>query len=169
VHSDSEGQADWAEHGPVDPDIDVHLPEQRQELLRTHGAVLAVISAGGALGALGRYGLTLAIPVLPGRFPLATFLINVVGCLLIGILMVLITEVYPTHPLLRPFLGVGVLGGFTTFSTYANEVRALLSPGWAMTALAYLSGTVAAALLAAWSGVWLTRLATRGTRAVAAG
>jgi CrcB protein len=163
VHSDSEGQADWAEHGPVDPDIDVHLPEQRQELLRTHGAVLTVISAGGALGALARYGLTEAIPVLPGRFPLSTFLINVSGCLLIGVLMVLITEVYPAHRLLRPFLGVGVLGGFTTFSTYANEVRVLLNPGWAMTALAYLFGTIAAALLAAWFGVWLTRLATRRT------
>jgi CrcB protein len=147
--------------GPVDPDIDLHVPEQRQELARTHGAILAVISAGGAVGALARYGLGTAIPVLPGRFPVATFAINVAGCLLIGVLMVLITEVFPTHPLLRPFLGVGVLGGFTTFSTYAEEVRALLRPQWTLIGLGYLFGTLAAALLAAWAGIVLTRLATR--------
>jgi CrcB protein len=146
---------------PVDPDIDLHVTEQRQELARTHGAVLAVIAAGGALGAVARYGVSLAIPALPGRFPLATFLVNVVGCLLIGVLMVLVTEVYRTHPLLRPFLGVGVLGGFTTFSTYAEDVRVLLSPEWTITAWIYLAGTVVAAVLAAWLGITITRLATR--------
>lgn len=146
---------------PVDSDIDLHVQEQRQELARTHGAVLAVISAGGALGALARYGLSVAIPVAPGQFPLATFLINVSGCLLIGVLMVLVTEVYPAHPLLRPFFGVGVLGGFTTFSTYAEEVRGLLRPEWTVTGLGYLAGTIAAAVLAAWLGIRLTRLATR--------
>ncbi|HEV2780900.1 MAG TPA: CrcB family protein [Actinophytocola sp.] len=154
------GDHDWA-GGPVDPDIDLHIPEQRQELARTHGAVLAVISLGGALGALGRYALTAAIAVPPGGFPLATFLVNVGGCLLIGALMVLVTEVYRTSLLLRPFLGVGVLGGFTTFSTYAEDVRALLRPGSELTGLAYLAGTVAAAVLAVWVGVHLTRLATR--------
>jgi CrcB protein len=147
--------------GPIDPDIDLHIPEQRQELARTHGAILAVISAGGGLGAAARYGLSAALPVHPGAFPLATFLINVSGCLLIGVLMVLVTEVFVTHPLLRPFLGVGVLGGFTTFSTYAEEVRALLRPGWTIIGLDYLFGTVAAALLAAWAGIVLTRLVTR--------
>jgi CrcB protein len=146
---------------PVDPDIDLHVTEQRQELARTHGAVLAVIAAGGALGAVARYGSSLAIPALPGRFPLATFLVNVVGCLLIGVLMVLVTEVYRTHPLLRPFLGVGVLGGFTTFSTYAEDVRVLLGPEWTITAWIYLAGTVVAAVLAAWLGITITRLATR--------
>jgi CrcB protein len=146
---------------PVDSDIDLHVSGQRQELARTHGGVLAVISFGGAVGALGRYALGVAIPVVPGRFPLATFLINVSGCLLIGVLMVLITEVYQTHRLLRPFLGVGVLGGFTTFSAYVEEVRALLRPEWTVIGLSYLAGTVLAALLAAWLGITGTRLATR--------
>ncbi|MFL6145479.1 MAG: FluC/FEX family fluoride channel [Labedaea sp.] len=154
---------------PVDSDIDLHVREQRQELARTHGAVLAVISFGGALGALGRYALSAAIPVVPGRFPLATFLINVTGCLLIGVLMVLVTEVYRTHRLLRPFLGVGVLGGFTTFSTYAEEVRALLRPEWTVVGLVYLAGTVLAALLAAWLGITGTRLATRRAHVGTAG
>jgi CrcB protein len=149
---------------PVDPDIDLHVPDQRAELARTHGGVLATIALGGALGSLGRYGLTKAIPVSPGGFPVGTFLVNVLGCLLIGVLMVLITEVYQPHPLVRPFLGVGVLGGFTTFSAYADEVRGLLRPEWTATGLAYLAGTIVAALAAAWSGLAATRLATRRVR-----
>ncbi len=159
--ADSDWAGDRADLGPIDPDIDLHVPEQRVELARTHGAVLAVISAGGGLGGLARYALSVALPTAPGAFPLATFVTNVTGCLLIGVLMVLITEVYPTHPLLRPFLGVGVLGGFTTFSTYAGEVRNLLRPEWTLIGLGYLVGTLAAALLASWAGIRLTRLATR--------
>lgn len=156
------GQEDSVGAGklPVDSDIDLHVPGQRQELARSHGAVLAVISLGGALGALARYGIVSWLPVEPGRFPLATFLINIGGCLLIGVLMVLITEVYPAHPLIRPFLGVGVLGGFTTFATYTEEVRALLRPEWMLTGLGYVLGTLAGAVLAVWLGVRLTRLAT---------
>ncbi|HET9142434.1 CrcB family protein [Actinophytocola sp.] len=153
---------------PVDPDIDLHVSGQRAELTRTHGAALAAIAVGGGLGALARYGLAQAIPVSPGRFPVATFLTNVTGCLLIAVLMVLITEVYRAHPLIRPFLGVGVLGGFTTFSAYADEVRDLLRPEWTATGLAYLTGTVAAALAATWTGLALTRLATRRVRVRAA-
>jgi fluoride exporter len=84
----------------------------------------------------------------------------VVGCGLIGVLMVLSTEVLPAHRLLRPFLGVGVLGGFTTFSTYAVEFRGLLQPGSVPLAFAYLAGTVICALLA----VGLTRWATGSMR-----
>lgn len=77
--------------------------------------VLAVISAGGVTGALARYGLAEAFPHAVDRFAWATFGINVSGCLLIGVLMVLVTEVWSTRWLLRPFLGTGVLGGYTTF------------------------------------------------------
>ncbi|HEU5471383.1 MAG TPA: fluoride efflux transporter CrcB [Actinophytocola sp.] len=143
---------------PVDPDVDLHVPEQRVELAAAPGAVLAVISAGGALGALARYGVGLAVPTVPGRFPLGTFLVNVTGCLLIGVLMVLITELRRAHRLVRPFLGVGVLGGFTTFSTYAEEVRGLLRPESIGTGLGYLAGTVLAALAAVWAGSGVTRL-----------
>ncbi|HEV7652777.1 MAG TPA: CrcB family protein [Actinophytocola sp.] len=96
---------------------------------RVHGPVLGVVALGGGLGALARYGLTVLLPTPPGGFPWATFLVNVLGCLLIGVLMVPVTEVHAAHRLVRPFLGVGVLGGFTTFSTYALEVHSLLRPG----------------------------------------
>src|SRR5262245_19731321 len=109
---------------PVDPDVDLHVRGQRQEVNRSHGGVLAVIAVGGGLGALARYGLTRLLPAEPRTFPWATFLTNIAGCLLIGVLMVLISQVWSAHPLVRPFFGVGVLGGFTTFSTYAEETRA---------------------------------------------
>ena len=137
----------------VDPDVDVHVPAQRRELARTHGGVLAVIALGGGLGALARYGLSVWLPTTPAHFPWGTFVINVVGCFLIGVLMVR----WGQRPLLRPFLGVGILGGFTTFSTYAAETRALLTPGEVPLAMAYLFGTLAAAMLAVLTGVALTR------------
>jgi CrcB protein len=125
---------------------------------------IAVVAAGGALGALARYGLLLAWPTRPGAFPWGTFAINVAGCFAIGVLMVIVTELRPAHPLVRPFLGTGVLGGFTTFSAYAEELRALLRPEWMVTAVLYLAGTVLAALAATVAGMRLTRLATAGPR-----
>jgi CrcB protein len=122
----------------------------------TRAAIIAV-AAGGAIGALARYGLLLAWPALPGGFPWGTFVVNLSGCLAIGVLMVLVTEVRPVHPLVRPFLGTGVLGGFTTFSAYADEVRALFRPEWMVVAAAYLAGTLVAALAATAAGVWLAR------------
>jgi CrcB protein len=138
----------------VDSDVDLHVPTHRRELgLRT----LGVIAVGGASGALARYGVELLLPTEPGRFPWGTFAINVVGCLLIGVLMVLVTDVFTGRPLLRPFLGVGVLGGFTTFSTYANEARGLLRPGSVPVAFGYLAGTLVSALLAVLVGMVVAR------------
>lgn len=121
------------------------------------GPQLVVVAAGGALGALARYVVLTAWPAPPGGFPLSTFAVNVAGCLLIGVLMVLVGEARPTHPLVRPFLGVGVLGGFTTFSTYAEEIRVLPAP----VAVAYAAGTLVAAVAAVFAGVRLTRAVVR--------
>jgi len=148
----------------MDADVDVHVARQRRELFRAPWAVLAAVSLGGALGALARYGLATAWPHRPGQFPWATFVTNVSGCFLIGILMVLITEVWSAHRLIRPFLGVGVLGGYTTFSTYTGEVQQLVAAGAARTGLLYLAGTLAAALTAVYVGITLTRLATGAYR-----
>jgi CrcB protein len=124
-------------------------------------AVLGVVAAGGVLGALARYGIGLAVPHPPSGFPWATFAINVSGCLLIGVLMVLVTDVWPGHRLLRPFLGTGLLGGYTTFSTYVVDVQHLLAAGAARTALAYLVGTLLAALVAVQIGMAAARWVTR--------
>ena len=127
--------------------------------LRSEGRTVAAVAAGGVLGALARYGTGLALPSAPGTFPLATFLVNVLGCLLMGVLIVTITELRQAHPLVRPFLGTGVLGGFTTFSTYAVDAQGLLRTGHLAIAGTYLAGTLAAAVAATWVGMWLTRTA----------
>jgi CrcB protein len=145
---------------PTDPDVDLRMPWQRWELRRAPWAVLAVIAVGGVIGSWGRYALSLAWPDQPGGFPWATFVINVSGCLLIGVLMVLITEVWSAHRLLRPFLGVGVLGGYTTFSTYAVDVQRLVAAGAVRIGLLYLAGTLLAALVAVYLGIAGTRLVT---------
>lgn len=80
------------------------------------------------------------------------------GCALIGVLMVLTVERGRiTHPLVRPFLGVGVLGGFTTFSTYAADVSGLLARQEVATAMVYMGATAVAALGAVWAAAALTR------------
>ena len=124
--------------------------------------VTLAIALGGALGAIARYGVGAAWPPAPGTFPWSTFAINVTGCLLIGVLMVVLTEVagHP-HRLARPFLGIGVLGGFTTFSTYTAEAQRLIADGHTLSALVYLLGTVAAALVAVQIGVVAARLLNR--------
>lgn len=119
--------------------------------------VLGAIAIGGALGALARYGLAEALPRGPGAFPWATLIANAAGCLLIGVLMVLV-ERGSTHRLARPFLGVGVLGGFTTFSTFAVETDLLAREGTPETAMLYLVATPAVALAAVGVGIVLTRL-----------
>lgn len=113
--------------------------------------MLAAVSAGGVVGALARYGIGELLPQHPHGFPVATFGINVAGCLAIGVLMAL-TEHRVMHRLVRPFLGTGILGGFTTFSTYAVETRGLLAER-PVTALLYLFGTLLAAVVATWAGM----------------
>lgn len=106
-----------------------------------------VIALGGAAGALARWGLGDAFPTAPDSFPATTFAINVLGCALIGVLMVVIEEALRGRVYVRPFVGVGFLGGFTTFSTFAAETHALIDEHPALAAVYFLA-TPAAALLA---------------------
>ncbi|MFE1783973.1 fluoride efflux transporter FluC, partial [Streptomyces sp. NPDC059506] len=114
---------------PVDPDVDLHLPQQRAELTAHPFAVLGAVAVGGALGAAARHGAALLWPVPAGAFPWSTLGVNAVGSGLIGVLMVLVAERGAGHPLVRPFLGTGVLGGFTTFSAYAAHLGGGGHPG----------------------------------------
>ncbi|MGH4007360.1 MAG: fluoride efflux transporter FluC [Pseudonocardiaceae bacterium] len=143
----------------VDPDVDLQVPRQRRVWGEHPLAVLGSISVGGVAGALARYGLSEVFPRVPGGWPWATWVVNVVGCLLIGVLMVLISEVWTGRRLLRLFLGVGVLGGFTTFSTATVEVQQLVAESAARLGLLYLVGTVAAAMIAVITGSGVTRWA----------
>lgn len=156
---------DRTARGGVDPDVDLHIARQRTETRPRVWDIAVAIALGGALGAVGRYGLSVALPHRTGTVSWSTFATNVSGCLLIGVLMVVLTEIagHP-HRLFRPFLGVGVLGGFTTFSTYTVETRELVAAGAPRLAFGYLLGTLAAALVAVQVGVVVTRLLARARR-----
>ncbi|MBS2549032.1 CrcB family protein [Catenulispora sp. NL8] len=93
------------------------------------GRVLAAIAAGGALGGPARYGLGLAFPTAPHTFPATTFAINVSGSFLLALLVVLILDVWPPTIYVRPFLCVGFLGAYTTFSTWMVDTDRLISAG----------------------------------------
>ncbi|MFI2435810.1 fluoride efflux transporter CrcB [Streptomyces sp. NPDC018693] len=127
-------------------------PARREQL-----PVVAAVALGGGLGATARYAAAQWWPTPPDAFPWTTLWVNVAGCAVIGVFLVLITEVISAHRLLRPFFGTGVLGGFTTFSTYAVDAQRLFDEGHPGTALAYLAAT----LLAALTAVWLAATATR--------
>lgn len=142
---------------PVDPDIDLHVPAQRTEARRRQAPVVAAVSLGGGLGAAARYGASLLWPTPPDAFPWTTLLVNATGCAIIGMFMVVITDVWAAHRLVRPFFGTGVLGGFTTFSTYATDIQRLTQEGAPRTGLAYLALTVVTALASVWAAAFLTR------------
>ncbi|RZT86614.1 CrcB protein [Pseudonocardia sediminis] len=133
-----------------------HAPPRRS-------ALLGVIALGGVIGAEARYGLGLAWPHTPDRFPWSTLVINVSGCLLMGVLMVVITEKVAPHPLVRPLLGVGVLGGYTTFSTYAVEAVQAVDAGRAWVALGYVVATPVLAVLAVAAGAAAARSLVRAS------
>lgn len=156
--SDHHEHHDPFPHLPVDPDVtreaDVPPP-------RVHTGAVAVVAAGGALGALARWAVAEALPHDGGRFPWDTLLTNVLGCFLIGVLMVVVTERLPDRRLVRPFLGTGILGGFTTFSTYAVDTRTLLAADRPEVAAAYVVGTLVVGLLAVVAGLRVTERVVR--------
>jgi fluoride exporter len=113
---------------------------------RLRVALLAA-SAGGVVGALGRWSLTDRFPTTDG-FPSTVFWINVVGCALLAALPAF--DLVRSTPWLAVFLGTGVLGGFTTMSTASEQTVVLLEQDRAGTALLYVGGTLLAALAATW-------------------
>jgi CrcB protein len=123
-------------------------------------ADLAAVGAGGALGSIARYLVELAVPAVPG-FPWPTFTVNVVGSFVLGLLMVYLLEVWPPRRQLRLFLTTGIIGGFTTFSSFATEVALQLRAGGIAPADAYALSSLVAGVAAVWAGAMTARLATR--------
>lgn len=139
-----------AGHEPVDPDVAV--PLERSEL-----KTLAAVWLGAMLGATGRYLIERTWPAGLDGFPWSTFLINLSGSLALPFVVVAAVELWPARWLLRPALGTGVLGGFTTFSTFAVEQRRLFGDGAWQTGVVYLASTFALCTLAAWLGLRIAR------------
>lgn len=111
-----------------------------------------VVLAGAGLGGLARYiAGTWIMMRYGGRFPLGTFVINVTGSFLIGVLMTLFTQRLDPHPNWRLFLVVGVLGGYTTFSSFEYEAYQAVRDGARWMGMLYVTGSV----LLGYIGVWL--------------
>lgn len=115
-----------------------------------------VVLAGAGLGGLARYvaGSWIMLKY-GGRFPLGTLIINVTGSFLIGVLMTLLTERFNPHPNWRLFLVVGVLGGYTTFSSFEYEIYQSVRDGARWMGLLYLTGSVALGYMGVWMGALL--------------
>jgi CrcB protein len=125
----------------------------------TRALPYAAAAAGGVLGSLARWGVGEALPHDAGSWPWATLLVNLTGCLALGVLIAALFARHPGAALLRPFLGTGVLGGYTTFSTFAVDTVQLADGGDAVGAVGYVVASVVGGVLAAAVGVWLGRAA----------
>lgn len=125
----------------------------------TVGAVqYLAVAAGGAAGAMARLGLQEWVVSRFGyAFPWATLGINVIGSFLIGVLAVVLVERLQLDPVWRSLLVIGVLGGFTTFSTFSLEVVHMLDQGALARAGAYIAASVVGCVLAAAVGLLGTR------------
>ena len=125
--------------------------------MRPSGQVVAAVTAGGFLGALGRYEVGLAWPARAGRFPAATFTINTSGAFVLGLLLTVILNWFPDSRYLRPFFCVGVLGAWTTMSTLAAETDLLVRGGRPAIAAGYVAATLVAGVTATVAGASLAR------------
>jgi CrcB protein len=121
---------------------------------------------GGALGALARWAIAEGLPHSPDAWPWSTLLVNLLGCLLIGILLAVLLGRFPHSPWLRPFLAVGVLGGFTTYSTFAMDVVRLTGEGHDVLAVAYVLASVLGGVVAVVVGLVTGRAAIRAADSI---
>ena len=121
---------------------------------------LLAIGSGGFLGAISRYLLSTLVQnqLKPEQFPVGIIVVNIIGCLLIGFLAGLFELKAWMHIELRLFVFVGLLGGFTTFSTFANDTFLLGKQGEMLAALINAGGQVLIGLLCVWLGYLLIRL-----------
>jgi fluoride exporter len=142
----------------ADTRVGSRSPMRQHQRSGPGAADLAAVAVGGGVGGLARYLLAAAFPAGHG-FPWAIFAVNVSGCFCLGLLMVYLLEVWPPRRFLRPFLAVGLIGGFTTFSTFAGGVLTLLNGRAFALADAYALSSVVAALVAVWSGMKAARMA----------
>jgi CrcB protein len=116
-----------------------------------------VVAAGGALGAMARFGVYNAATLAGYSSYLATLAVNIAGALLIGALYVVVTEKGGLQPYGQHLLTIGFLGAFTTYSSYSLDALRMLEQGQMTSAVLYLLGTMLICLLATWLGLTVAR------------
>ena len=114
------------------------------------------VAIGGSLGAMGRYGLAISLPFTPGKIPFPTLLANVLGSFIIGVLFVIIIDKQILPLIWRQILMVGLLGAFTTFSTFSLETVQLLHGGHIKLAFIYMVTSVIGCVASCYVGYFLT-------------
>jgi len=130
----------------VDPDLPVRAGRPLQPRL------VGAVAVGGVAGALARYGLGVAFPTATGSFPATTLAINLTGAFLLAVLVGVVART-PAPDWLRPLLGTGLLGGYTTFSTFAVETDRLISTDHTGLAVGYLAASLLGGVAASTLGI----------------
>ena len=140
---------------PIDPDVDDAPPQRRtpSRWPRLAPDVVLAVFVGGIFGGFARYGIGLAWPPAVGGFPWDVFVINLSGAFVLALLLVLVLEVLPPTHYVRPALGTGFLGAFTTFSSLATATDQLLAHGHPGLAVGYAVGSLFGGLAAASFGL----------------
>ena len=124
------------------------------------GTILAMVGLGGAIGSMARYVLAgLFQPASWTGFPYGIFLINVTGGLIMGIFTEAMALKFQVGPEMRAFLTTGILGGYTTFSTFSLEAALLIERQAYGQAALYIAGSALLSILALFAGLWIVRLA----------
>jgi CrcB protein len=119
--------------------------------------VVAAVAAGGAIGSVARlFVSTVQNPTWTG-FPYGIFLVNVTGGFVMGVLAELMALKFHASPELRAFLTTGIMGGYTTFSTFSLESALLIQRGAYVTASGYIVGSAIFSIAALFCGMWLIR------------
>ena len=125
---------------------------------RTDPVRLLAVAAGGMVGATARWSISVAWPVSLDEFPTTTLAINLVGSFLLGLVVAGLLERRPPAPVTHTFLGTGLLGAFTTFSTLTVEAVVLVDAGQVWRAGVYLAVSLVAGVAVAASGLALGRI-----------
>jgi fluoride exporter len=131
------------------------MPTLRRSL---RPGTLVAVALGGAAGAPARCELSVRFPAPAGSFPWTTFCINVSGSFLLGLLLTFVLERWPPTRYIRPFVAIGVLGAFTTFSTFSVEADLLFRDGHVSLGLVYVLGSLVAGGTAVYLGIAAGRI-----------
>ncbi len=120
---------------------------------------LSLVFVGGGIGAVARYWMQgMVYRFMNGVFPYGTIAVNILGCFMIGLLMTGMEERFMVNPSLRIFITIGILGGFTTFSSFSFETIALFQDGEIFFGMLNILASVAICLTATYVGVFIGKL-----------